>query len=142
MSDADVEYFESINEDIKQAYGAEHYLRIGAEFKPLSTLALRAGYNFMTPAQKKYYDADINEYVDIKKEDIQYRQNISLGIGYISKKSFFADLTCKYAFATDEYYMPYSDYQYDNDGYLINYSPEILIRNTNWKVMLTLGWRF
>ena len=139
MADADIEYFESINDDIRQAYGAAHQLRIGAEFKPISTLAVRAGYNLMTSAQKKYYDAELDQYVDM---ETQNGQNISLGLGYISKKSFFADLACRYTFATDEYYMPYSDYQYDSSNHLINYSPEILIRNSNWKVMLTLGWRF
>ncbi len=139
MSDSDIDYFESINEDIRQAYGAAHQLRIGAEFKPVSTLAVRAGYNLMTSAQKKYYDAEIDGYVDA---NTQNGHNLSLGLGYISKGSFFADLACRYIFATDEYYMPYSDYQYDDAGYLLNYSPEILIRNSNWKVMLTLGWRF
>ena len=142
MSDADIEYFEYVNDDIKQAYGAAHQLRIGAEFKPLSVLAVRAGYNLMTPAQKKYYDAETDEYVKFSSDEVQNWHNLSIGLGYISKKSFFADLACRYAFANDEYYMPYSDYQYDNDGYLLNYSPEILIRNSNWKVMLTLGWRF
>ena len=139
MSDSDIEYFESINDDIRQAYGAAHQLRIGAEFKPLSILAVRAGYNLMTSAQKKYYDAEIDEYVDMEGQN---SHNLSFGLGFISKKAFFADLACRYAFAKDEYYMPYSDYQYDNAGYLLNYSPEILIRNSNWKVMLTLGWRF
>lgn len=142
LSDEDVDYFENINEDIRQAYGAAHQLRIGAEFKPLSTLAIRAGYNLMTSAQKKFFDAEIEDYVNIDKKDRPDRHNLSLGLGYISKKSFFADLACRYTFATDEYYMPYSDYQFDNSGYLINYSPEILIRNSDWKVMLTLGWRF
>jgi hypothetical protein len=91
----------------------------------LSTLAVRAGYNLLTTAQNTLSS-----------------QNISLGLGYISKKSFFADLACRYAFASDEYFMPYSDYQYDDKGEIINYSPEILIKNSNWKVMLTIGWRF
>ena len=139
MADSDIEYFESVNEDIRQAYGTAHQLRIGTEIKPVSTLAVRAGYNLMTSAQKKYYDAYLDEYVDMESQN---RHNLSIGLGYISKKSFFADLACRYTFATDEYYMPYNDYQYDNAGYLINYSPEILIRNANWKVMLTIGWRF
>ena len=125
MSEADIEYFEGINDEIRQYYGAAHQLRIGGEFKPLSTLAIRAGYNLITTPQQTLCG-----------------QNVSLGLGYISKKSFFADLACRYSFAANEYYMPYSDYQYDYKGEIINYSPEILIKNSNWKVMLTLGWRF
>ena len=144
MADADIEYFESINDDIRQAYGAAHQFRLGAEFKPVSTLAVRAGYNLLTSAQQKYYDAETDEYIEFsnKEKRAMDMHNLSIGLGYISKKSFFADLACRYSFATDEYYMPYSDYQYDNNGNMLNYSPEILIRNANWKVLLTLGWRF
>ena len=126
MADSDIEYFEAINQDIKDYYGTEHQLRIGAEFKPLSQLAVRAGYNIATSALK---------------DDPTSRQNISFGLGYSSKKSFFADLTCRHTFARREYYMPYDDYQYYGDE-IVNYSPEILIRTSDWKLLLTLGWRF
>lgn len=126
MSDGDIEYFEAINQEIKDNYGIEHQLRIGAEFRPFSSLAVRAGYNLLTSALKA---------------DPTSRQNISFGLGYSSKKSFFADLACRYSFARSEYYMPYDDYQYNGDE-IVNYSPEILIRTSDWKLLLTLGWRF
>lgn len=135
ISDADAEYFDGVNQDIKASYGAAHYLRLGAEFKPMSTLAVRAGYNLGSAAQKKYYDAESNEYLDL--EPI-YNQNISFGVGYSSKGSFFADLACRYTFRTNEFIYPYSDYLKDY-GTL---SPEILNRHSNWKLLLTLGWRF
>lgn len=142
MYDEDIEYFETVNDDIRQAYGAAHHLRLGAELKPLSILAVRAGYNLTTPAQKRYYDAESDQYVDFDNKGMQNRHNLSFGFGYTSKNSFFADLACRYTFANDEYYMPYSDYQYDDAGYPVNYSPELLIRNSTWSVLLTLGWRF
>ena len=144
MDYADIEYFEKVNDDIRQAYGTAHQFRLGAEFKPISTLAIRAGYNLMTSAQKKYFDADSNEYLKFSKEEMmaKNKHNLSIGFGYISKKSFFTDIACRYTFATNEYYMPYDDYQYTSNGTLLNYSPEILIRSANWKVLLTLGWRF
>lgn len=126
MSNEDIDYFEAINQEIRDNYGIEHQLRIGAEFKPLSSLAVRAGYNLLTSALKG---------------DPTSRQNIAFGLGYSSKKSFFADLACRYSFARSEYYMPYEDYQYYNDE-IVNYSPEILIKTSDWKLLLTLGWRF
>ena len=139
MSDFEIEHFETVNDDIRNAYGTAHQLRIGAEVKPLSELAIRAGYNLMTSAQKSTYNSSTEEYESIAPT---YGHNLSFGLGYISKKSFFADLACRYSFATTEYYMPYNDYQYDDAGNLANYSPEIQIRTANWKVLLTLGWRF
>ena len=136
MSDDDIKYFESINEDIRNTYGTSHYLRVGAEIKPLSVLAIRAGYNWGTSAQKKYYDIASDSYMELAPS---YTQNVSFGIGYNSKGSFFADLACRYSFVTNEYIYPYSDYLAGHDGTL---SPEILSKHSNWKVLLTLGWRF
>ncbi len=135
MDQADIDYFEGINEEIRETYGNAHYLRVGVEVKPTSTLAVRAGYNLSTSAQKKYYDAYLGDYEELVNK---CGNNLSLGLGYISKKSFFADVACRYKFATDEYIYPYSDYLADY-GIL---SPEILNRHSNWKVLLTLGWRF
>ena len=135
ISKEDAGYFDEINKDIKASYGAAHYLRLGAEFKPMSVLAVRAGYNLGTAAQKKYYDADTDDYLDLEPT---YTQNISFGAGYSSKKSFFADIACRYTFRTNEFIYPYSDYLKDY-GKL---SPEILNRHSNWKLLLTLGWRF
>lgn len=126
MSDGDIEYFNETNDLIKEIYGIEHQLRVGAEFKPISQLSVRAGYNLMTSALKF---------------DNSLRHNVSLGLGYSSKQSFFADLACRYSLATSEYYMPYDDYQYNGDE-ILNYSPEILIRTSGWKLLLTFGWRF
>ena len=136
MNDEDVRYFEDLNDEIKQSYGAAHHLRVGAEIRPLSTLALRAGYNLASSAQKAYYDSYDKNF---HKMDISYRQNLSFGLGYSSKKSFFADLACRYSLPQDEFIIPYSDYLLDEKGI---YSPEILNRHSNWKVLLTLGWRF
>ena len=139
MSEADIYHFDTVNDDIKNAYGVAHQFRAGAEVKPLSQLAIRAGYNLTTSAQVRYYDVMAEEYLD---QSLTHRHSISLGLGYSSKNSFFADLALKHSFATNEYYMPYSDYQYDINGNIVNYSPEILIRTSAWRVLLTLGWRF
>lgn len=124
----DREYFIDLNEDINSVFGTSHMLRAGVEVKPVDRLALRAGYGITTSPEMLI--------------DVPASQNIAFGLGFISRKSFFADIACRYAFATDEYFMPYSDYIFDSEGYVIEYAPEILNIKDNWKVLLTLGWRF
>ena len=136
MSDDTAEYFEMINDDIKNMYGAAHYLRLGAEVKPFAELAVRCGYNLSTSARTHEYDADYDEYY---KLDRIYGHNVSVGFGYSSKKSFFADLACRYTLPAKEYILPYSDYLASTNGAL---PPEILNIHSNWKILLTLGWRF
>ena len=135
-ADSDIEHFESLNDDISNRYGAAHYLRAGLEIKPLSSLAVRCGYNLASSALIKEYDPQTDEYFSM---DRILRHNIAFGLGYSSKKSFFADLACRYSLPENEYIIPYSDYLASINGAL---PPEILNRHSNWKVLLTLGWRF
>jgi uncharacterized membrane protein len=122
------EYFIDLNDEIKGTFGTSSMLRAGIEIKPLDVLAVRAGYGVTTAPETLI--------------EVPAAQNVSLGVGYVSKKSFFADIACRYSFATDEYIMPYSDYMYDAAGNITDFAPEILNRKDNWKVLLTLGWRF
>lgn len=139
--DDDREYFIGLNEDINSVFGTSHMLRAGVEVKPVDRLALRAGYGITTsPEMNEIIIA--NDIANIYPIDVPASQNIAFGLGFISRKSFFADIACRYAFAPDEYFMPYSDYIFDSEGYVIEYAPEILNIKDNWKVLLTLGWRF
>ena len=110
--------------------------RAGVEIKPMDVLALRAGYGVTTSPEKFNLNGE--------QLDIPAAQNVSFGLGFISRKSFFADMACRYAFATDEYFMPYNDYILYEDGTPMEdaYAPEICNTKSAWKVLLTLGWRF
>ena len=123
----DYDYFDEINNVIKEVFGPQHMWRFGAEFK-LGALALRGGYGFTTSPEKHF--------------DGPYRSNFSFGLGYSSKGSFFADLAVRKNIYSNEYYMPYSDYIFDDEGNITEPVPEILITRSDWKVLLTLGWRF
>jgi hypothetical protein len=134
--DADRDYFEKINNDIRERFGISHIVRAGLEVKPASCIAVRAGYGMSTSSE--LYDS----WGD--KIPVSLTQNVSFGLGYSSPKSFFADMAIRKTFMPKEYYMPYSDYMFDEEGYLIEnaLAPEILIRKNLWKVLLTFGWRF
>ena len=127
------DYFDDINEEIRTIYGTSHMLRLGAELK-LGSIALRGGYGLTTSPEKADYEG--NPLPEMKT------QNVSFGLGYASKGSFFLDAAARYGFVSHEYFMPYDDYMYDADGNLAAFAPEILNTRSAWKVMLTLGWRF
>ena len=129
-----------INDEMRNCYGIEHQLRIGGEFKPLPFFAIRAGYNLNTSAEKAYWDGW--DYVSI---DRTFRHKASLGLGFSSRGSFFADIACTRSFIPDEYFMPYNDYVFIPGTDEIDknyYAPEILIKSSLWNVILTLGFRF
>lgn len=133
-NNTDWAYFEEINDDIRKRFGTSHMLRAGVEVKPLPELAIRAGYNLSTGAEK--------EDVWNNKLEPLLNHSASFGLGFSSKGSFFADAAVKTRFIPDEYFMPYDDYILDADGNPAEFAPEILNKTSLWKVLLTIGWRF
>lgn len=130
-SDSDYSY-EDVNEDIASRMGLGHTVRVGGEFKPIPALALRAGFNFISCAEK---DPIFGRYYKT--------QTLSgaLGIGYSTPGSFFVDAAARLAFQPDNYMTPYGDYT-DGAGNLIAAAPQILTKSKLFSAMVTVGWRF
>ena len=80
--------FSSLNDQIRNCMGVSHMVRIGAEFKPLPEIAVRAGYNFTTTPEYVYEGNS--------KTKLNDRINaFSVGLGYSSNGSFFADIAAR-----------------------------------------------
>ena len=135
--------FDAVNEDIRTFMGISHEFRAGAEVKPIPELAIRAGYGFITSAipSDVYYE---NQYLWERTEGNV--QNYSLGLGYSSNGSFFADAAVRLTKYADTFIRPYEYYTYDNawnqDIDTSVQTPEIWSRRMLWNVILTIGFRF
>jgi hypothetical protein len=126
---------------------------------------IRAGYNFFSNPETVMYDAvgvvNAVTYQDVyngnmsnsefyawensltgKEKLSRNRHMVSLGIGWSSKGSFFADLTGRMTSYNNKYLSLYEDYITDASGNVTTYSPEVLSSPKLWDVVLTLGWRF
>lgn len=121
--------FSSLNDQIRKCMGVSHMVRVGAEFKPLPEIAVRAGYNFTTTPEYVYEGNS--------KTKLNDRINaFSVGLGYSSNGSFFADIAARMTMLADEYISPYADYLSDLA------SPMILNKRDIYNVTATIGWRF
>lgn len=116
--------FDGVNKEIAERMGISHSLRVGAEFKPMPEFAIRTGYNFTT----------IPEYTGNTTLNDKLHA-FSVGVGYYSKGSFFADLAARYSAFSDEEIFPYDDY-------IDIASPMILNKRERLDFTATLGWRF
>lgn len=132
----DDNHFEDVNMDIKQRFGLSHMLRTGIEVRPVGGVAIRAGYGLTTSGE--LYDEYGNEL------GIKPTQNLSFGLGYSSKGSFFLDAAVRTTFKKVEYFIPYDDYLFDVNGNVSidDLTPEISIVHSLWKALVTFGWRF
>jgi len=148
-------YMSDANLDIKDVLGCSHQVRAGVEVKPTPALALRAGFNYATGAQRNFIDyyLDQNDNVqveltalDSQQRRAQSRTSVSVGAGY-SFGSFFLDAAFRARFVPKEYITPYVYYAFDT-SYTDKYVdwdvevPEIMVQSHLFDAMLTLGWRF
>lgn len=118
-----------LNDEIRNRMGVSHMVRVGAEFKPLPEIAVRAGYNFTTTPEYVYEGNS--------KTKLNDRINaFSVGLGYSSNGSFFADIAARMTMLADEYISPYADYLKDLA------SPMILNKRDLYSITATFGWRF
>lgn len=121
--------FQDVNNDILDCMGVSHSVRAGIEFKPVPELATRFGYNFITTPEYVYEG--------LSKRTLNDTVNSwSVGLGYSSKGSFFADIAARMSTYCDENVFPYADYLADYT------SPALLIKRNRYCVTATLGWRF
>lgn len=129
--DKDESAFNAVNGNIRDCMGAQHNLRLGAEYKPADWFAIRAGYNLLSSPVFKEYDAEGNLY----KLPASVSNSVSLGLGF--QASWFTfDLALRSLFQPAEYIMPYGDYL-DNKP-----SPEIRSKKALLSGVVTLGFKF
>lgn len=88
----------------------QHTMRAGLEFKPISSLALRAGYNYITSttAPDSYWDPFFADNALAYPTGLDYMnlsdtQIATLGLGY-RYKWLYVDLVYKYRHQTGKYY--------------------------------------
>ena len=120
--------FTNTNNEIAMTMGVQQNLRAGVEVRVLPTLAVRGGYNYSTHPMKNYINGD--------------RSAVSLGLGYSSPGSFFADFALRRTTMPEEHLNIYEDYIYDAAGNLTAASPTVNINGSMWDALFTVGWRF
>ena len=137
--------FDDQNMDIKDFLGPVHALRLGAEIKPMPSMALRVGYNLTSGAQYNTLSSQ-NQVISLttaERRD-QLRTAVTFGVGYSSPGSFFVDAAMRFQYLPNEYFTPYWYYTGGGNSYIDDnfMTPEIGAQSALFNALLTLGWRF
>jgi len=138
-SDADM------NDNIDETLKGVSTLKLGVEYKPMPELALRAGYNYVSPI---YSDGGYktvtaystgNSYTsDPSFTNWKATNRFTLGVGYNIKK-FNVDLAYQYSARNGDFYaFTDSDSELTGD----NVAPKTEVNFKRSQVLLTLGYRF
>ena len=148
----------TMNNHTKQTLKAVSTFKIGAEFKPMSNLALRAGYNYLSPmySMQGYKDGSIDSYGSNYSSATDYvnwksTNRLTLGAGYTMDR-FNIDLAYQYSAQDGEFHPfmdAYGDYYYMNTQTnkvevekIDNYQDPVKVSNQRHQLLLTLGYRF
>lgn len=152
---------EPMNRHIRETLKAVSTFKIGAEAKVMPNLAVRAGYNYVSPMFKKegYKDGNIDSYGSNYSSATDYTNweatnRYTVGVGYTLGKMSF-DLAYQYAQTNGKFHPfadSYLDYTYpgqDSNGNdvtmtesLDNYANAVKVSNKRNQLLLTLTYRF
>ena len=148
----------NMNEHTKQTLKGVSTIKLGAEFRPVTNLALRAGYNYISPMYQTnaYKDGTIDSYGSNYSTATDYvnwdsTNRFTLGVGY-QMKNFNIDLAYQYSEQNGDFHPfmdTYGDYYYINTATkelqmdkIDNYANPVKVSNKRHQLLLTLGYRF
>ncbi|MDD4638936.1 MAG: hypothetical protein PHT63_04170, partial [Bacteroidales bacterium] len=109
------------NESISEEFILAGNLRIGVEFRPSPSFAIRAGYSNYQSAERDFNDA------------VNF---VAAGLGYRGSRGFFADVAFQGLVGSSENFSLYDDYRTNVS------SPVGELTKSGFKILTTIGFRF
>ena len=136
-----------MNDHTKQTLKGVSTLKVGLEYKPDPAIAVRFGYNYVSPMYKKEgfkdgtlqsngsYYSSATDYTNWKATN-----RITCGLGYATGQ-FNVDLAYQYNSTSGEFspFMNYWDENYPDEDNVCN---PVNVNNKRHQVLLTLGYKF
>ena len=133
--------------NIKQVLKGVSTLKLGVEYKPIKDLALRVGYNYVSPMynDKGYKDGTIDSFGTFYSSTTDYTNwkctnRITAGVGYTYKK-LFIDLAYQYSQANGSFY-PFMSYVDNSNADYDNICNAAKVSDKRNQLILTLGYKF
>ncbi len=136
------------NKYIKEDFGGKHSIRVGAEYKPISRLALRLGYAYSTnpvsdpllkehtkPSGKMIYTMGALPHYELPSS--QY--SLTGGIGFRFTPRFYGDLAIVYNNAKSHYYT-FGSWE-AADGFKVDSPLPATINRDKTRVAVTFGYK-
>ncbi len=155
------DYYSDYSEDVymnhntKTSLQGVHTLKLGMEVKPVPEVALRVGYNYVSPMYETdgHKDYTIDSYYSDGKNFATYdytnwkaTNRVTFGLGFSVGRRTTLDLSYQYSTRKGEYH-PFENasYTYTDDGQTINdanIGTVSKVKDNRHQVNCTLGYRF
>lgn len=140
-----------MNSHAKRTLNGVATVKLGMEYKVLPQVAVRAGYNYVSPAYKKdgFKDGTLNSEGSYYSSAADYTNwkatnRITLGVGFIGKQ-WSADLAYQYSATNGEFY-PFTNGLTTVDPAtkkpVTNEASAVSVSNKRHQMLFTVGYRF
>lgn len=138
-----------MNANTEKSLKGVHTLKVGAEYRPVSQLAIRVGYNYLSAMYNEngMRDASLQSQGVWASSTTDYTnwnstQRITCGLGY-TIGDFNIDLAYQYRTTSGNFY-PFRPYDYSGTEYAADSCiPSVSkIKDNRHKLSLTVGYRF
>ena len=136
-----------MNQHTERTLKGVHTLKLGGEYKPTKNVALRIGYNYVSPMYSKdgYKDGSLNSFgtyvasaTDFTNWEDTHR--FTLGVGYTYQK-FNIALAYQYSVTNGTFY-PFMSYEDSHSAFYDNIADGVKVSNKRNQLLLTLGYTF
>lgn len=138
---------EAMNSNTKQVLKGVSTLKLGAEVKVLPQMAVRVGYNYLSPMFDKngFRNSGIESQGSAYATSTNYTNwkctnRWTFGLGYTAGK-FFADMAYQYTQTNGEFF-PFMSYYDDQNADLDNVADKTNVSFKRNQLILTLGYKF
>lgn len=138
---------DAMNDNTKDVLKGVHTLKFGVEYKPISILALRLGYNYVSPKFEKdgFRDQTISSPGTSNATSTDYTNwrstnRITAGVG-VTLDKFFMDLAYQYSQTNGDFY-PFQNYNSTRNVVDGNYVAPNKVSNKRNQLLFTVGYRF
>lgn len=136
-----------MNDHTKATLKGVSTVKLGVEYKPHPSWAVRLGYNYLSPMFSKdgYRDGSISSPGNAYATSTDYTNwettnRITCGLGY-SVKKFFVDLAYQYTQTNGDFY-PFMSYYSKTNKQEDCVADAVSVSNKRHQLLLTLGYRF
>lgn len=140
----------AMNSATKKTLKGVSTLKIGAEFRPDPSIAVRLGYNYVSPmyrsdAEKGTLVSSISNAYTSTTDYTNWKatNRITAGLGWTLER-FTVDVAYQYQQTNGTFY-PFAGFEAKDPStneVLTNYADGVKVKNQRHQVMLTLGYRF
>lgn len=142
---------EVMNADTRDNLKGVSTLKLGLEYKPISMLALRLGYNYQSPMFDKNGTRNValSSYGTTAATSTDYTNweaisRLTLGVGF-SYQKLFIDVAYQYSAQNGTFYPFMSYYENGVNGAPSDYdcdAPATKVSNKRHQLLMTIGYRF